>query len=104
MVGPGIVVRAATPDGPYWIIAGSFSDPDYAEPQYEAIRLAAAAVKRCGLEPFNDFSGKFDGLREGFDVVVVGGFADREAAERALAQLQPCVPEATLRRARYLGE
>ncbi len=96
--------RAATPTGPYWIVAGSFSDPDYTQVQYEAVRQASAAVTRCGLEPFNDFSGKFIGFTEGFDVVVVGGYPSRAAAERDLARLRPCVPTADIRKGTYAGE
>jgi len=53
---------AATPTGPYWIVAGSFADPDYTQVQSDAVRRASADVARCGLEPFNDFSGKFVGF------------------------------------------
>lgn len=89
--------------GPYWIVARSFANPDYAQTQYEAIRLASAAVSRCGLQPFNDFSGKFAGFSAGFDVVG-GGYADRASAEPDLVRLRLCVPGATVRPGRYLGE
>ena len=96
--------NAATPAGPYWIVAGSFADPDYTRVRYEAVRRAATDVARCGLEPFNDFSGKFVGFAEGFDVVVVGGYASRAVAEADLARLRPCVPGAYVREGRYAGE
>ncbi|TXN23953.1 SPOR domain-containing protein [Methylobacterium sp. WL9] len=96
--------QAASPAGPYWIVAGSFSNPDYAQVQYEAVRRASEAVKRCGFQPFNDFSGKFAGFNEGFDVVAVGGYATRAAAETDLARLRVCVPNIYVRRGRYLGE
>ncbi len=95
---------AATPAGPYWIVADSFANPDYTHVQYEAVRRASTDVARCGLEPFNDFSSKFVGFAEGFDVVVVGGYASRAAAETDLARLRPCVPGAYVRSGRYAGK
>ena len=96
--------QAATPAGPYWIVAGSFADPDTTQVQDEAVRRAAAAVARCGFQPFNDFSGKFAGFAEGFDVVVVGGYTSRSTAEADLARLRLCVPTAYVRRGTYAGE
>lgn len=98
------VARAATPAGPFWIVAGSFADPDAALVQGDAVRRAAAAVARCGLTPFNDFSGKFAGFAGGLDVVVVGGYTSRAAADADLARLRPCVPTAYVRRGTYAGE
>ena len=98
------VAQAATPPGPYWIVAGSFANPDTTQVQDAAVRRAAADVARCGLTPFNDFSGKFIGFSAGFDVVVVGGYASRAAAEADLARLRPCVPAAYVRRGTYAGE
>lgn len=98
---------AATPaaalDEGIWVVAGSFRNADNANFQTEAVARATAAVKRCGLQPFNDFSGKF-GFAEGFDVVVVGPYRTRPEAERILGRLRPCVPDAYLKRGRYLGE
>lgn len=98
------VSNAATPTGPYWIVAGSFANPDYTRVQVEAVRRASSDVARCGLEPFSDFSVKFIGFGEGFDVVVVGGYATRAAAETDLARLRPCVPTAYIRKGTYAGE
>ena len=53
---------------------------------------------------FNDFSGKFAGFADGFDVVVVGGYTSRVAAEADLARLRRCVPTAYVRRGTYAGE
>lgn len=98
-----LCVPAEALDEGVWIVAGSFRNPDYANFQTEAVARATAAVKRCGLQPFNDFSGKF-GFAEGFDVVVVGPYRERHQAERILARLRPCVPDAYLKPGRYLGE
>lgn len=95
---------ATTPAGPFWIVAGSFSNPDYTQVQEQEVARTSAAVTRCGLEPFNDFSGKFIGFKEGFDVVVVGGYTTRAAAEADLARLRPCVPTAYIRKGTYAGE
>ncbi|MGU3404551.1 SPOR domain-containing protein [Methylobacterium brachiatum] len=98
---------AATPalalDEGIWVVAGSFRNVDNANFQTEAVARATAAVKRCGLQPFNDFSGKF-GFAEGYDVVVVGPYRTRPEADRILGRLRPCVPDAYLKRGRYLGE
>ncbi|XYD11908.1 SPOR domain-containing protein (plasmid) [Methylobacterium sp. NMS12] len=99
-----IAAQAATPTGPYWIVAGSFADPDYTHVQVEAVRRASAAVADCGLKPFRDFSGKFVGFGEGFDVVVIGGYARRAAAEADLRRLRRCVPTAYVREGTYAGE
>jgi hypothetical protein len=86
-----------------WVVAGSFRDVDNANFQSEAVARATAAVKRCGLAPFNDFSGKFM-FKGGYDVVVVGPYRTRQEADRVLGRLRPCVPDAYLKRGRYLGE
>ncbi|MCE4222395.1 SPOR domain-containing protein [Methylobacterium sp. C25] len=88
----------------FWLVAGSFKDPDNTNPQYAAIKQASEAVKRCGLEPFNDFSVKFEKFAEGFDVVVVGAYRTEAQARVALAKLKPCVPEPFIKAGRYLGE
>lgn len=94
---------AAALDSGLWIVAGSFRNPDYSNFQTEAVRKASAAVRRCGLAPFNDFSGKF-GFAEGYDVVVVGPYRTRVEADAVLRRLKPCVPDAFLKPGRYLGE
>ena len=43
-------------------------------------------------------------FEEGYDVVVVGPYRTRQEADRVLARLRPCVPDAYLKRGRYLGE
>lgn len=96
--------RACALDEGFWVVAGSFRNPDYAATQYAAVEKASAAVRRCGLEPFSDFSGKFAGFSEGFDVVVVGAYRTDKEAGAALEKLKPCVPEAFIKRGRYLGE
>lgn len=98
-----LCLPASALDEGFWIVAGSFRNPDYANFQTEAVARATAAVRRCGLQPFNDFSGKF-GFAEGYDVVVVGPYRGRPQAERVLARLRPCVPDAYLKPGRYLGE
>ena len=91
-------------EAPWWIVVGSFSNPDSSNFQAKAVRAASAAIRRCGLEPFNDFSMKFAGFQPGYDVVVVGGYSSREDASAALALLRPCVPGAFVKAGRHLGE
>jgi len=94
---------ASALDEGIWVVAGSFRNADNSNFQTEAVARATAAVKRCGLQPFNDFSGKF-GFAEGYDVVVVGPYRTRPEADRILGRLLPCVHDAYLKRGRYLGE
>lgn len=107
LVVAGLQTARSTPasalDEGIWVVAGSFRNADNANFQTEAVARATAAVKRCGLQPFNDFSGKF-GFAEGYDVVVVGPYRTRQEADRVLGRLRPCVPDAYLKRGRYLGE
>ncbi|TXN72707.1 SPOR domain-containing protein [Methylobacterium sp. WL6] len=91
-------------EGPWWVVAGSFANADNSNFQATAVSKASAAVRRCGLEPFNDFSMKFYGFRPGYDVVVVGGYNSRDDANAALAILRPCVPSAFIKAGRHLGE
>ncbi|GJD90886.1 hypothetical protein BHAOGJBA_4430 [Methylobacterium hispanicum] len=95
--------HAVALDEGLWLVAGSFRNPDYANFQAEAVRKASAAVRRCGLRPFNDFSGKF-GFAEGFDVVVVGPYRTRSEADAVLRRLRPCISDAFVKPGRYLGE
>lgn len=85
-----------------WIVAGSFRNQGYADFQTDAVRKASAAVERCGLRAFNDFSGKF-GFAEGYDVVVVGPYKTRREANATLIRLKSCVPDAYIKQGRYNG-
>lgn len=98
-----LCLPASALDEGIWVVAGSFRDVNNANFQSAAVARATAAVRRCGLSPFNDFSGKFM-FEEGYDVVVVGPYRTRQEADRVLARLRPCVPDDYLKRGRYLGE
>jgi hypothetical protein len=68
------------------------------------VNHAAVAVRRCGAEPFSDFSGKFEGFAPGFYVTVVGAYTTRLKAEAMLARIRPCVPDAYARHGAYAGD
>jgi len=91
-------------DGRWWIVVASFQNPDSNGNNVASIRRAARQVEACGVSAFNDWSWKFQGFQPGYDVVVVGGFRDKSAADRALARVLPCVPEAYVKAGRYRGE
>lgn len=87
-----------------WIVVGTFRNPDSTTFQGEAVARASAAAKQCSLAPFNDFSGKFQGFAEGYDVVVVGPYQNSAQAQSVLGRVKRCVPGAYVKRATYLGE
>ena len=72
--------------------------------RYRMSRQACSEFESCGLRPFNDFSGKFDGFKPGFQVVVDGAYATRSEAESVRSAASGCVPDAYVKWARYLGE
>lgn len=66
---------------------------------------ARDAAAKCGLEAFNDFSNKFEGFAPGLTVVVVwSAFKSKSKANAALKKVKPCIADAYLKKARYLGE
>lgn len=98
--------QAATLDSGWWVILGSIPTPhNNFTPQVEAkARRVEAAARRCGLEPFLDFSSKFRGFSPGYSVVVVGAYGSRSRARGVLAQARRCVPDAYIKQGVYAGE
>lgn len=89
-------------DAGWWVVVGTGPAPSVGS------RSVGAAVKtataQCGYEAFNDFSDKFLGFANGFEVFVVGAFKTRDEAQHHLSALKPCVPSAYLKFGRYAGE
>jgi hypothetical protein len=98
--------QAALLDSGYWIVLGSIAALDNNfTPRVEAeVGRIELAARRCGLQPFQDFSSKFRGFSPGYSVVVVGAYNSRLEAERVLLQARRCLPEAYIRRGAYAGE
>ena len=88
----------------WWVVLGSFADPDLSSPQEEKIARVRTQAARCGFEAFNDFSNKFLGFAPGYDVVVLGAFPSKYRAEAVLNTVKPCVPGAYIKFARHAGE
>jgi hypothetical protein len=89
-------------DDGWWVIVGSF--PETSERMEADFERVNAAAGRCGFATFNDFSGKFEGFAPGYNVFVIGAYASKADAEGVLRLVRPCVPDAYLKRGRYLGE
>jgi hypothetical protein len=91
-------------DAGWWVVLGSFSNPDLSAPQEQKIANARAAAARCGFDAFNDFSNKFRGFATGYDVVVLGAFPSEAKAWTALDAVKRCIPGAYIKFGRHLGE
>jgi hypothetical protein len=87
----------------WWVVLGSFADPYMKSDNEDKIRAIRIRVAKCGVVPFNDFSGKFIGFAPGYDVAVVGAYS-RSIAQTILARVRPCVPGAYIKHGRYAGE
>jgi hypothetical protein len=87
----------------WWVVLGSFADPDMISDNEDEIRALRIRAANCGFVPFNDFSGKFIGFNPGYDVAVVGAY-NRSVAQSVLARVRPCVPSAYIKLGRYAGE
>ena len=87
----------------WWVVMGGFKENAANRDASEArVRNTAA---NCGVEAFNDFSNKFVGFAPGLTVVVsMGAYTSKAKAQAALAQVKPCIPDAYVKKARYVGE
>lgn len=94
--------RAELDEG-WWVIVATYpiDPPERQQGDFERVEAQAA---RCHAETFNDFSGKFTGFARGYNVFVVGAFATQAEAQRKLATLKPCFPDAYIKQGRYRGE
>ena len=87
----------------WWVILGSLPTEPWERQQTDYDRMHAAAAP-CGLEVFNDLSGKFEGFRAGYNVFVVGAFESQSDANGVLKQARKCFPDAYIKSGKYLGE
>ncbi len=87
----------------WWVVLASFRENAPDRDASEA-RVRNAAAK-CGVEAFNDFSGKFEGFAPGLTVVVAwSAFDTKVQAGSVLKMVKPCIGDAYIKKARYLGE
>jgi hypothetical protein len=93
-------------DDGWWVVVASSPAPGLEWTARDDALLADVArrLRPCGLEAFNDWSDKFEGLRPGYHVAVLGAYATRGEGEAILRAVLACAPDANLRRLRYYGE
>lgn len=91
-------------DRGWWVVLGSFPNPDLSSPQEAKIETLRAKAALCGFDAFNDFSNKFRGFAPGYDVVVLGAFPTRSKADAILRSVRRCAPGAYVKFGRHLGE
>jgi hypothetical protein len=58
----------------------------------------------CKVESFNDSSTKFVGFTPGYLMAVTGAHRTEAEARGPLSKVQPCAPNAYVKKARHLGE
>jgi hypothetical protein len=100
---PSVQQDAALLNIGWWVVVGTFpAEPSQRQTaDFASIQSLGA---RCGLVPFNDLSGKFQGFKPGFNVFVLGAYDSKSKATEMLQQAQACYPDAYLKHAEYLGE
>jgi hypothetical protein len=87
----------------WFVVVGAFPlEPS--ERQSGDLKRMSAAAARCGVETFNDFSGKFRGFAPGHNVFVLGAFASRARADAKAREVKRCFPGAYVKYGEHLGE
>ncbi len=87
----------------WWVILASLPTEPWERQQTDFQNMQSAAAP-CGLDVFNDLSGKFKGFRAGYNVFVLGAFESQSAANKKLEQAQTCFPDSYVKYGEYLGE
>jgi len=102
---PALAQDEAVEDLPsegWWIVLAARPTDGSSAPSDRAFDDRARA---CGLDPFGDFSAKFEGFSPGVVVVVhMVPFPTKAAAAPMLEAARACVPDAYLKWGRYAGE
>ncbi|PLX37573.1 MAG: SPOR domain-containing protein [Hyphomicrobiales bacterium] len=99
----GATANAQQLDEGWWIVLGSFPTEPW-ERQASDLETMHLKARPCRLEPFNDFSAKFEGFRPGYNVFVVGAYASKGEAQNKLLMVRSCFADAYVKYGRYLGE
>lgn len=68
--------NASDPAEGWWIIVGTFPTDPWQRQQADFETMQSIAAN-CGLQVFNDLSGKFRGFTPGYNVLAIGAFADQ---------------------------
>lgn len=87
----------------WFVIVASFPTEPSSRMFEDRSRTEARAA-RCHVKTFNDISAKFEGFTSGYNVFVIGAFSSHVEADRRLAEVRPCFPDAYLKNGRYYGE
>jgi len=85
----------------WYVVMGSFRAESDGEQAALALR---EKVARCGIDASWEYTTKMPGLRPGFVATFTGPFPSRSAAERSLAFVRSCVPDAYVKQAEQAGE
>lgn len=94
----GIEPSTANTEG-FWVVVGSSPEESI---QAATVKIKAA-LKKCGHEPFGDFSSKFSGFTPGYMVFVLGAYSTKAEASAIQIDVQQCAPDAYVKQARYAG-
>jgi hypothetical protein len=93
----------------YWVVVGYVDHEPMA--WADSVTTKAAELENrlaaCGLRPFWDWTAKFDGFNpngRGTVFVIDGSDRPKAQAEALAALARPCIPDAYVKAARYLGE
>lgn len=88
----------------WWVIVGAYSRDG--DKQTIGVRHVERLARPCGLQVFNDFSGKFVGFQGDHMAFVSRGrpFQTRQDALAEQKRIKRCFPDAYVKHATYLGE
>jgi hypothetical protein len=97
-----LIASSASAEPLHWyVVLGSFRVENDGD-------LAAASLRervaRCGIDASMEYTVKMRGLRPGYVATFTGPFPERRAAERNLAFVKTCVPDAYIKQAEEGGE
>ncbi|MBX3577983.1 MAG: SPOR domain-containing protein [Rhizobiaceae bacterium] len=87
----------------WYVVVGSFRETS-SNAMQSADALMASVNRGCGGDIQWDYSVKFYNFQPGYLVVFSGPYGSKSRAERMLAQVRPCAPDAYVKSSRYAGE
>jgi hypothetical protein len=97
-----MVAGSASAEPLHWyVVLGSFSVENDGD---QAAAILREKVARCGIGASTEYTIKMRGLRPGYVATFTGPFPDKRAAERNLAFVKTCVPDAYIKQAEEGGE
>lgn len=87
----------------WWVIVATYpSTPE--SRQSGDVREVERKAAPCGINPFNDLSTKFRGFAPGYNVFVLGAYANQAQATTKAAAVRKCFPDAYVKQGDYMGE